>query len=342
MRILHYIQDTGNATTAVLDRVEALISSTGKSIDHHILKGDVSTAAVKKMLADVQPDIVHIHACWSYKASMVERMVRKRGIVTITSPHDGLSPVKMNHKFWTKRLPQLMLYQTKMLRKCCSIIAWDEQELQDIIATRLRGASRIEALTTPEDIQPLYRKALDSMCHAYITDEEKQFVCQAVRLANGVKNVAAEDNGAPLSFRRIYIYAYDEDVTEQLLEGAKLMNAQMPPVLDVGTLPRYKNKKAKQRGALIDSDKKTKRIKIPSEQNKEYIASMLLCKAKAIKAKRLTLRHWTELYQLFRNIDFNEDIVAKELKRLGIKSFTKKVQKRLAKDFDLPAGYNIF
>ena len=68
----------------------------------------------------------------------------------------------------------------------------------------------------------------------------------------------------------------------------------------------------------------------------------LIGKAQSVGKKKLTLRHWTELYHLFRHIDFNEDDVAKELKRLGLKKTAKKIQKTLGKHYAMSRGYDIF
>jgi len=56
----------------------------------------------------------------------------------------------------------------------------------------------------------------------------------------------------------------------------------------------------------------------------------------------MTLRNWVELYDLFRNRDFNEDIVGKELRQRRLKRFTKKLQKSLKSRFELKEGYVIF
>jgi hypothetical protein len=102
------------------------------------------------------------------------------------------------------------------------------------------------------------------------------------------------------------------------------------------------NKKAKKRGTLKDVETQLKKSRIPAEYVNENIAVTLLGKASKIGRKRLTLRQWTEIYDLFRNIDFDEEIVARELKRQRLKNFTKKIQKTLGKYYKLPAGFDIF
>jgi hypothetical protein len=238
--------------------------------------------------------------------------------------------------FMKKRLPRLLAYQNKMVRRSTSLLAMTTAEHEDICQTGMRAATRIETLETADGLLSVYRKALDSYYYNYITNEEKAFVSEAVRKAELPKET---EN---LSFRRIFLYAWDEDVMPQLLEATNEQDIAMPPVPDIEKLSRYKNKKAKQRGALIDVNASVKKIKIPTTQQTEYAAVMLINKAASIGLKQLTLRHWLELNQLLHNVDFNEDVVAKELKRLGLKKNTRKIQKTLAKYYALPEGYNIF
>ena len=47
-------------------------------------------------------------------------------------------------------------------------------------------------------------------------------------------------------------------------------------------------------------------------------------------------------YPIFRNDDFDEGIVAAELKRLNLRRFTRKLQLMLHDMYAMPVGYNIF
>ena len=81
---------------------------------------------------------------------------------------------------------------------------------------------------------------------------------------------------------------------------------------------------------------------MPADRQAERDAVMLISKAKALTLPRLTLRHYAELYAMFRHSDFDETLVAAELKRLHLQRFTIKLQKRLAEMFALRSGYDVF
>lgn len=369
MRILHYIPLLTKADNNIAVSVRAMLTETLRTAENHLLmpqkqlpeikqaiisgtqamlhtvdtpkgwelkKYLLLSKHIKKIIKEVHPDVVHIHACWDYPASVVEKVARNRKIITIVSPHGLLTTQVMEQDFMKKRLPRLLAYQNKMVRRSTSLLAMTTAEHEEICQTGMRAATRIETLETADGLLSVYRKALDSYYYNYITNEEKAFVSEAVRKAELPKET---EN---LSFRRIFLYAWDEDVMPQLLEATNEQDIAMPPVPDIEKLSRYKNKKAKQRGALIDVNASVKKIKIPTTQQTEYAAVMLINKAASIGLKQLTLRHWLELNQLLHNVDFNEDVVAKELKRLGLKKNTRKIQKTLAKYYALPEGYNIF
>lgn len=385
MRVLHYIRDFTVAGSDAVLAVKAMLASTSKVVENHLLTATPLAAdyvemlreqygievhvvprpvhrnpfsyltiggKVKHVLKQVQPDLVHVHGSWDYLASVVERKARKRHLVTIVSPHGGLSPASLNTAFWKSKLPRILLYQMWMVRNSTSVIAMGNAESDDIKNLRLK--KRVEVMPQVQKDNPVqepladalmaaYRKALDSSYLNYLTKEERQLVRDMVRAAV-TKDEPDLQVTVPhgVSFRRMYLYAYDEDAMPLFVEGAQKQQVQIPPVFKEDAVPRYVNKKAKKRGALKDVETQLKKSRIPAEYVNENIAVILLGKASKIGRKRLTLRQWTEIYDLFRNIDFDEEIVARELKRQRLKNFTKKIQKTLGKYYKLPAGFDIF
>lgn len=393
MKILHFISNFSNAAGQSAVAVQAMLLSTSKVAENHLLtcsqltedqikallernvhthimkrnEGKSPIAFMKRMgevakvLKEVQPDIVHVHGAWNSLAALVERVARHNCFVTVVSPHRGLSPEMLSIDFWKQKLPRLIAYQVWMIRGCVSVIALSEKEATQISNTGLK--KRIEILPEiPKDVEAMqpfamalmaaYRKALDSMYHRNLTKEEQQFVFNMVRVAT-VEDATMEEMGIQkadikasmenASFRRIFFHAYDEDATQLMLKGVEKLSLTIPPVLDVANIPRYKNRKAKKLGPLAEANiKHGSKLAIPEANDAERKAVGLILNTKKIGMKHITLSQWVELYMLFRHTDFNEDIVSVELKRLGIKRFTKKLQKRLAADFSLKEGYNIY
>ncbi len=384
MRIVHYISDFTSAAGGMASAVRMMMFSTAKVAENHLLtvvplSDDYAGALAEQFgikvhylhlknggnplnalsafvdinakLKELRPDIMYAHGTWDWRAAAVERTARRQRIVTLVSPHRGLSQELIGIDFWKKKLPRLIAFQVWTVRNCTAVIAMNDKERDDIMQLGLR--KRIEVLPpVPKEnesmeamrtaLMTVYRKALDSTYTAGLTQKERDVVRMAVRSFIADDDMTAEkpDTGG-VSYRRIFFHAYDEDVTEMFVEGCKKMNLPVPPPLNVAEVPRYKNPKAKTLGALRDAPVKTKTPGLPADKTAERDAVMLISKAKAVTLPRLTLRHYAELYDIFRHSDFDEDMVAAELKRMHLLGFTRKLQKHLAEMFGLKRGYDI-
>lgn len=307
--------------------------------------------SAEKAVRSLHADVVHVHGAWDWRAAMMEKLARRHNIVTVVSLHRGLTPELIGIDFWKEKLPKLMAYQIWMVRNCTSAIADSDSELE--VLKSLLHKKRVEILPSSADaaeaeellkrmLIATYRKCLDTVYGNRLTKKERNVVKAAVRA-----QYADEDVETPfpdvegVSYRRIFFYAYDEDVMQTFLDGSEKLGIILPPPLNMAETPRYRNPKAKTRGALSELNVAVKTLRIPEEKSAEREAVTLICKAKQTGMHRMTLRHYVELYQLFRYTDFDEDVVMEELKRLHAAKFTKKLQKRLADMFGLKHGYSI-
>lgn len=340
------------------DYVNALAEQCNVKVHYLFFKKTKNPAAhlstlleIKKTLKELRPDLVHVHGSWDWRLAAVERTARKMHIVTLLTPHNGLAQELLGIDFWNRKLPCLIAYQAWMVRNCTAVIAINEKEKGDVASLGLKR--RIEVMPpVPKDgdraeelcdaLMTAYRKALDSTYEHDLTQKERDIVSAAVRADIADSDVATESPDVQgVSYRRIFFYAYDEDIMEAFVRGAAKLQIALPPTLDVAQVPRYRNVKAKQRGALKDANAAIKPISLPAERQAEGDAVRMIAKAQRISMPRLTLRHYAELYQMFRLTDFDEDVVMAELKRLHLTAFTKKLQKRLTTMFALKQGYDI-
>ena len=384
MRIIHYISDFTRAAGPQASAVRLMLLSTAKVAEthlvtavplaedsvnflaeqsgitvHHLQFKDAcnplnvlsALAHISAMLKELHPDVVHVHGSWDWHAAAVERMARRQRIVTLVSPHRGLSQELISIDLWSKKLPKLIVFQAWMVRQCTAVIAVSDREREDILALGLKKRievlpplpkenESIEALRTA--LMTIYRKALDSTYGRELTQKERNVVLMAVRSVIADDDVETEKPDIQgVSYRRMFFYAYDEDVMEMFVAGCRKMQLPVPPPLNVASVPRYRNLKAKSLGTLRDVPAQTKALKLPVEKTSERDAVMLIAKAKVLTMQCLTLRHYTELYEMFRNSDFDEDMVAAELKRMRLLRFTRKMQRHLAEMFGLKQGYDI-
>ncbi len=315
---------------------------------------------IKECLMQLQPDLVHVHGSWNPLLFVMERTARRKGYVTCVSIYGGMAPEVLNTEFFKHRLLPLILYQAPLIRHSTSLIAQNEKEWKDIRNLNLKKRVEIlpQALSTEEGAQAYtqailaaYQKAIDSSYKNYITPEEEMLVERCLITATTmdakfVPKSSAENgenqNKPALSFRRIYFYAYDEDVLDKVIEGAKRLSYNFPEPSNIGDIPRYADRKAKKRGRIEQLQLPVRKLHITDEKTLEYKVITSLLRVQKEGIKRLTLRHKAELYNIFRNDDFDEGIVGEELTRLRLKSFTKKIQKMLHELYNMPVGYDIF
>ena len=306
---------------------------------------------VRACVLDVNPHIVHVHGSWDIRPAIVQRCASRNNMVTIVSPHKGMSPEIIDIDFWKSRLWRILAYQAMMISKSTAVVAVNEKEKNDILNLGLKRRIEVMPAVTSEQtlwdlgtaLVETYRKALDSSYRRFLQKEERAFLKAAVKKAvvdAGVKVEIPSLNG--LSFRRISFLAYDEGATELMQRGADKSGIYLPEAIDVANTLRYKTRKAKILKSLDEMSQSMEVSRIPESQVEERRAVRLISKAKELTLKRLTLNNWVELYELFRHSDFNEDIVAEELRRRKLKGFTKKLQRRLAGRFELKEGYVIF
>ena len=314
---------------------------------------------IKECLIQLQPDLVHVHGSWNPLLFVMERTARKRGFVTCVSTYGGMAPEVLNTEFFKRRLLPLIFYQAPLIRHSTSLIVINEKEWNDIRNLNLK--KRVEILppaqSTEEGAQAYsqailaaYQKAIDSSYKRFITPEEEMIVERCMINATTMdtkyvpehKEEGDKQNKQSLSFRRLYFYAYDEDVLDKVLEGARSLSYNFPQPGNIADIPRYADRKAKKRGGIEQLQLPVRKIHLTDERSLEYKAVTSLLRVQKEGIKRLTLRHKAELYKIFRNDDFDENIVGEELVRLRLKKITKKVQRMLHELYNMPVGYDIF
>lgn len=286
------------------------------------------------------PDIVHIHAAWDFRAAIAERVARSHGFFTVVSPHGGLSPENMEINFWKDRLPKIILYQINMIRHCNMLVATSRKELQDL--ERLNWKRNIMLIPHPltneigdEDTRALimaaYRKVIDTQYRQRLTAEEEELVCQCLKASvlppNGQTGAPTEiDITGNISYRRIFLYIFDQNVTKEFIAGAHALEINIPPTLDVPSIPRFHVKQKKE-------SKKLRHIRT--------IASILseLTSVTHEEIKAPDLKAYLTIYEMIRCHDYDEDEFVKQINKFGIKRFTRELMKQLNIMFKLEVGY---
>ncbi len=191
MIVLHFIQDSYVSGSLYLKYMPAIMAAMEKRADIHVLaprrvtdylkrnsgiSGNGTEAAAYKIhtlsalrtlagikgshidrkLDEIKPDIVHIHACWSFLAYTLQRRCELRRIPVVLSFDRKLEPWHIAENYFTSKLPKLLAYQYRMVKSAYAIHAITRQECEDLkvlspfnnIACMLSRKTRSTAHTT--------------------------------------------------------------------------------------------------------------------------------------------------------------------------------------------------
>lgn len=326
MKVLHY---TSNSTIffPCTDKVENCMMQADSQ------KGVFAFYRyVCSQLDEVNPMVVHIYGSWDWRLCVIAYAANRHNKVVVYSPMRGLTSSNIEWNPFKRRFWKFMLCQFGALRYADVIVMQDNYEAGIFHATGL-DKGHVEILPAPESeedevqkefMYSLYNKTVDTHYMRFITPQEKQFVTSMVQFAMlGVGNQIVMPNIQDISFRRVAFYVHDEDVSDIVKQGAEKAQISISEWTEVTDDMRYP-KKYKQFGGFPD--------KSPFAMIKA---------ASKIGLKNLTLRHWTELYHLFRYEDYDEDKVVQELAKHKLKKIAKKIQNQLTELFFLKPGYKI-
>jgi glycosyltransferase involved in cell wall biosynthesis len=103
-------------------------------------------------------DVVHFHGLWQPAHARRSAELRRRGIVSVVSPHGMLEPWAWRHKWW-KKWPYFWLVEAPHLRRATCLLATAPQEERCIRGFLPRQDVRTLPLGFTADAQPDYHAA---------------------------------------------------------------------------------------------------------------------------------------------------------------------------------------
>lgn len=385
MKILHYLTVTP-ATAPIFEELRKQLSSS-TALDHQLLvffKGmpiqradDIVTLnpsssrftiSVERRfvthLYRYMPDFVHIHGTWSHTAYRVSCWSRRRGFPVVLSTHGLLDKKILDQEFWKKRFPRILLYQRRMIRSMRGIDALHSSESKQL--SRFGWNKRIDIVRANDgSSEPLnfdtaylswYQKILDTDVYNTFGQLEKESLCALLRVANtpvdghrvlNAQSILTLRELTPPTWRRLFIYASDQHVDNDLRDAITRMQLTLPPSV-AEAQERYPWKVEKDGEPLSDSEllERHKRLvaildnKIKtSEQDMRRMCIMLLNLRHLLRKNTLSLRHLCDFYRLVRDCDIDEDRLADFLDEMHIHRFTGRMMQILHEVLYLEKGY---
>ena len=369
MTIIHYIPTMDPKAGTAPEYVECLVRATRNVAESHVITdsdlGDNIISIRKSIRGFVEkfrPDILHIHAAWSFKAAMVMKKATEMGVFTLLSVHGGLAPEVVDLDFWKQKLPRLVCYQLLMVRKCQALVAVSQEDYDSLKA--LGWKKRIVNIPHPalfhksdeetkDLLMAIYHKVIDTNYLLRITEPEVLFVkkCVAIKMWNDNRNfdvttstkrcdeVTAQlieetkslvELHKDLSFKRIFIYAHDNGVTALMMEGAEMAGISMPSLLDINALPRFKQKFHKDKYAK--SFNKLCKVISHVAEGKELTPTFTL-------SGSVSFHTVCQIFQCLRFSSYDEDDFSILAKKAGISKFTARLLQYISNTFYMEKGY---
>lgn len=364
MRILHYISHVRRDD--LLSQYLSVLTTAQEN-----LGAEVSIATkrddVEEKISQFHPHIVHIHTLWSLQAADVVRVAKQKKCGVIISPHGQLDAFRSRNerRGWKKIVT--LLFQRRMIRRADALIAATQQEAErlekqawndhiDTIGNALL-ASRISQKDMAVRSLRLYQKVIDTRYAAYLTKEDREAVGSLLHAAIDTTPTATlpENRLTHLrtldakSWRRICLWADDEDVMPLILQATQQLAIEAPVRdIDPTTIDRFPLRHPKRKGKLPDNellhagdslkDKWQEVLKDESEPLRQVV-TLLLNARKLSRRKELSLRHVCDLYQAIKFLDYDEDQLKALLTRFSAVRFSRKVVGLLGKKLLLEEGF---
>lgn len=362
MRIIHYI-DSIKAGNLLSDYFLRLTTAQKEYAD---VKTITQQGDFKKLLADFQPDIVHIHTCWERKAATYANWAAKKHCAVVFSPHWALDEkARMTEQKSTKTVKTL-LYQAKMVRGMDALLVTNEQERKEIL--QLGWTKRIDvvqdsvlnsSLNDDEMAQQtisFYRKVLDTRYQFAMTAMEKDAVPSLLHVGlaqETTHNLLPSDQLLnlrslnPEQWRRIFLYADDEGIREIVDNSISRLQLNAPTI-DTAAIERFPLLLPKETTS-VDTDKlignqPMTRQRLSDYSNKEdaiikKIATIIANTRQIERKKKLSLRLLADLYTVIKYNDYDEDRLADVLRHLRLYHYSRRIIQLLAEKVLLKEGF---
>ncbi|MCR5077017.1 MAG: glycosyltransferase [Prevotella sp.] len=362
MRIIHYI-DTVKDNDLLSDHLRHLTTA---EQDYAKVTTTSRTDDFRKIIKQENPDIVHIHACWNYQASLRTQWAARSGCAVVLSPHWGLDDRIRSHEQQATKFMKSLLYQYKTVHKVDAMLVTSEKERQtllrlgwkkriDVVPSSITDSSYSDTIMAQMTIG-FYKKVLDTRYQFAMTEMEKLAIPSLLHTGltqESTHNIMPSDQLLnlrslnPEQWRRILLYADDEGIRDIIDRSIELIQLNVPNIV-TADISRYKPMAPKEeqtleRKELISKSPISRQRLIdnthPEETVIRQIATMLFNIRLIQRKGRLSLRHLADLYTVIRYNDYDEDRLQEVLHHMRISHFSRRIIQLLADKMHLEEGF---
>jgi len=327
----------------------------------------------RKIVDKVNPDIIHIFGAWDITASFIEKWGEDYRIPVVFSPLKGFAPWNVRHHYWSRRLPALLLFQRRMIKRAHAIHVTSRQEMKFAMemnwhpsfTDRETWNSRIAIIPNPmltdetdtdktaRSMLRLYNKVLDSNPFLRMTEADRMNENTLLRAGLSQGNMLhditkkarerlfAMDDKA---WRRILLHSTDEGIADIIISGAIAMQLKKKSIVIENT-ERFENKQ-KDTGAANSSSAlmKNGRMSRIKEKFKGYgteaeLCTMMINIVYGLRNGTLCRRHIADMYTHIRFKYYNESVLRLMLKQVRMYKTAARLMQIMSETIGLENGF---
>jgi len=306
MTILHFHTGTDNMITQYVNMLADVMK------EYVEVYAATSLISFRKQLHKHHPDIVHLHGCWSVQIAMAAHTAIRNGARIVLTPHGQLEQWIIKQNYWKEKLPKTIAFQRRIVSKAYTVIAMGRMEENNL--KRMKWNTRIETVRNPliteaiteaeagTLIHAVYRKVTDTNVLQLMDKTTARAIRPLIKVGLTGNHLWLSDteytlfrNPEDISWRKIMIYAAQENIIETIRRGICVLGISVPD-FSAESVPHYLPNNFIPSCPISDIE--------GSDDNKRLVA--MICKAKKfVSSRRLTIYNMVELTStlLQNNID---------------------------------------
>ncbi|MBP3511632.1 MAG: glycosyltransferase [Prevotella sp.] len=340
MRVLHFYPDKADMVTRYVDML-VLAMGEYAGTDKACTLSDF-----KKKVKTWHPDIVHLHGCWNSTAASAASYALKKDIRYVLSPHGQLESWIIGQNYWRDKLPKIVAFQRRTIRRAYAIVAMGRMEAGSI--GQLGWNRRIEIVHNPLitstvdereaglAVHSIYRKVLDSNVYP-LMKADTVIALRALIKAGQTRNerwlddieYSAVKELDKDEWRKILLYAYHEKILDTIQSGISTLNMPAPDI-SLPDIPVYLPHKKAATARLLRST---------GHGINADVAAMLHETRKRISDHTITISDLLELSQILRRPDIEDNKVINILELSGQTKHAGRMMQVLADMTGLEEGF---
>lgn len=317
---------------------------------------------IASLLSDY--DILHIFGCWSNSACLLAEKAYRLRIPYVITPLGALQPWEIEHH---KHRPFNFRRQKAVVERAAAINVCgklEEKTFEQLAFNKrvcLIKNPILTSQTTFDEVaacfKNLYQKVIDSNVRLLLSEQVQKVIFMLLQFSVDLQsfNYRSNENAlrceldklSPNDWRKIFIYAEDENVSEIIREALDKLDYQYPQT-DVSKIDRFdaqtgyiagqlRNDTLLSRNLLLRN--KVKEVFATRGKTEQGVCLQMLNLRYEISRNIVPLRHFVDLYATMRFTDMDEDMIKDMTKELDMEDFAQSLTAVMADLLGLTEGF---